>query len=121
MLTCWTVLFIAQHARLILFRHFTDSNASRSFTPELLNFCLQESIGVSVSTARLLYRAQLHPAFNEDFGVVTDDLVHLHTFRVAVIILLGLEMRSSAVNPDDLEVCLSTLQAIAKVHITGRR
>ncbi|KAI5852289.1 fungal-specific transcription factor domain-containing protein [Tricharina praecox] len=115
------VVFIAQHARLILFRHFTDSNATRSFTPELLNYCLQESIEVSVTTARLLRRAKLHPAFNDDFGVVTDDLVHLHTFRVAVILLLALEMHSPAVSPDDLDVCLSTLQAIARVHITGRR
>jgi hypothetical protein len=82
---------------------------------------MEQSILVAATTARLLYRAQLNPEFNDQFGVVTDDLVHLHTFRVAVVLLLGLETQRLNVQQSDLNVCLTTLQVIARVHITGRR
>jgi hypothetical protein len=72
-------------------------------------------------TARLVYRAQLHPDFDEEFGVVTDDLCHLHLFRVAVVLLLGLNLPGSNFKQEELNVCVHALQAVARVHITGRR
>lgn len=65
--------------------------------------------------------------------MVTDDLVHLHVFRVAVLILLGLKLNDETMlqsryilpvndtTEQDLEACIFALQAIAMVHITGNR
>jgi hypothetical protein len=80
---------------------------------------------ISKISVAILYRCQMHPEFTKLFGVRTDDLVHLHTFRVAIIILMGLQMHNLgsevAVEEDDLNVCLSALQAIARVHVTGQK
>ncbi|KAF8544491.1 fungal-specific transcription factor domain-containing protein [Trichophaea hybrida] len=121
------VLFITQHARLILFRHFTDvhhiteSSREKKMTGVFLKFCLDQSIRVALVTGHLVYQAQLNPDFDEDFGVVTDDLCHLHLFRVAVVLLLGLNLPESNVKQEELNVCVHALQAVARVHITGRR
>jgi hypothetical protein len=90
-------------------------------TGVFLKFCLDQSIRVALVTARLVYRAQLHPDFDEEFGVVTDDLCHLHLFRVAVVLLLGLNLPGSNFKQEELNVCVHALQAVARVHITGRR
>ncbi|KAI5787112.1 fungal-specific transcription factor domain-containing protein [Geopyxis carbonaria] len=117
-------LFIVQHARLILFRYFMEFSPELPITPEFRSFCLNESVRISKITARILYRAQLSRDFTKNFGVRTDDLVHLHTFRVAIILLLGLYSGSSEseiVTHEDVNICLVSLQAIARVHITGKR
>ncbi|KAI5796793.1 fungal-specific transcription factor domain-containing protein [Pyronema domesticum] len=119
---CVRVLFITQHARLILFRHFLDQAPPTTERNDFQTWCLSHSITIARKTARLMYRAQMHPRFEDEFGVVTDDLCHLHLFRVAALLLLGLYfLRDSGAKQEELLVCVRSLQAVAKVHITGRR
>lgn len=116
-----------QHARLILFGHFTDIHCvaetarQRKMTAVFLKFCLDQSVRVALVTAQLMYRAQLNADFDDEFGVLTDALVHLHLFRVAVVLLLGLNLPETAAKQGDLSRCVVSLQAVAKVHTTGRR
>lgn len=116
-----------QHARLILFHHFTgihhttEAARQRKVAAAFLKFCLDESVRVALVTARLMYRAQLNADFDDEFGVSTDGLVHVHLFRVAVVLLLGLNLPETVVEQDDLSRCVVSLQAVAKVHFTGRR
>lgn len=125
MLLTHAALFIFQHARLNLFRYFASFSTKIPVSNRLRTFCLQQSMLVSKTTASILYRGTLHPNFLKLFGVRTDDLVHLHTFRVAVMILMGLQMPNLSakvsVNEDDLYPCLYALQAIARVYITGQK
>lgn len=121
-------LFIIQHARLILFRYFTDFSSSLPISAKFRTFCLEESIRVSKITARILYRSQLNRDFTAQFGVRNDDLVHLHVFRVAVNLLWGIQYTRSTSRLDemqsleeDLQAALVALQAIARVHVTGKR
>lgn len=121
-------LFIIQHARLILFRYFTDFSSSLPVSARFRKFCLEESIRVSRITARIIYRLELNKDFAAQFGVRNDDLVHLHVFRVAVNLLWGIQYTRSTGRLDELdfleqnlEVTLIALQAIAKVHVTGKR
>lgn len=121
-----SALFIVQHARLNVYRYFTDFGARRSISDSFRSFCLQQSIRVSKISAAILNRARKHPEFDTLFGVRTDDLVHLHTFRVAIILLLGSQMRNNSGTPFgvdecDIDTCVLTLQAIARVHVTGRK
>ena len=116
-----------QHARLTLFRHFTDIHCiaetarQRKMTAVFLKFCLDQSVRAALVTARLMYRAQLNADFDDEFGVLTDALVHLHLFRAAIVLLLGLSLPETAAKQGDLSRCVVSLQAVAKVHTTGRR
>ena len=127
-----------QHARLILFRHFSDSS-QLNLSHKFRRFCLKSSIRVAIKTAWMLRRARQNPEFDDEFGVVTDDLVHLHIFRVAVLLLFeqhkwaatgrtgglstiqGWNEYGAVELEDGIKASVMALQVIAVVHITGRR
>ncbi|RPB05380.1 hypothetical protein L873DRAFT_787878 [Choiromyces venosus 120613-1] len=112
-------LFHLQHSRIILYRYFTDFSNTLSLTNSFRTFCLGQSIQVSKITAHLLLRASKDPDFDITFGLGSEELVHIHTFRVATILLLGYYCRDRnllSVSKEEVDVCASALTSVAKTN-----
>ncbi|PUU81745.1 hypothetical protein B9Z19DRAFT_1019146 [Tuber borchii] len=112
-------LFHLQHSRVILYRYFTDFSNTLSLTNSFRTFCLGQSIQVSKITAHLLLRASNDPDFDITFGLGSEELVHIHTFRVATILLLGYYCRDRnlpSVSKEEVDICASALTSVAKTN-----
>jgi len=74
---------------------------------------------VSKITAHLLLRASKDPDFDIAFGLGSEELVHIHTFRVATILLLGYYCRDRnlpSVSKEEVDICASALTSVAKTN-----
>lgn len=122
----------SQHARLSLFRSFSDF--STPLTSTFRTFCLSNSIIISKFTAHLLTRCSLTPDFETEFALRTNDLVHIHVFRAATILLLAynLKMESASgqqqppphfqnVDYAELDICIRALKSAASRHPAANR
>jgi len=113
-------LFFLQYCRLLLYRYFTEPGLN----PDFRSFCLVQSLQVSKITAHLVYRATRHEGFDKYFGLRTEELVYLQTFRAAVILLLGHcshEPTLRCVSKDEVEVCKRALRSVAGCHNLGQK
>lgn len=118
----YVALINAQHARLSLFRWFCDF--SRDYQPYFRKFCLKSSVLISKFTAHLLHRASLSPTFETDFAMRTNDLVHIHAFRAAAVLLLQFSIKDTElppVNYQELFICVRALKAAANRHPAASR
>ena len=121
-----TALFYLQYSRLILYRFFSD-NTNPNLEVKFRIFCMEQSLQVSKITAHLIYRASLTDNFDKCFGLRTEELVHLQTFRAAVILLLGHYTPESAVltvltvSKEEIDICVRGLHSIAAYHTLGRK
>lgn len=116
-------LFYLQYCRLLLYRFFTESS-DPPLNPDFRTFCLAQSIQVSKISAHLIFRASRNDWFDKCFGLCTEELVHLQTFRAAVILLLVHCTREPAlltVTKEEVEICVRALLSIASFHSQGRR
>jgi len=80
---------------------------------------LGQSIQVSKITAHLLLRASKDHGFDIAFGLGSEELVHIHTFRVATILLLGYYCRDRhlpSVSKQEVDICASALTSVAKTN-----
>jgi hypothetical protein len=85
---------------------------------------LAQSLQVSKITAHLIFRASRNEKFDKLFGLRTEELMTLQTFRAAVILLLGHCSHEPAlfmVSKDEIEVCVRALRSIASYHGLGRK
>ncbi|KAI5805961.1 fungal-specific transcription factor domain-containing protein [Geopyxis carbonaria] len=117
-------LFYLQYCRLILYRFFTESSPSQKLTPEFRSICLAQSVQVAKITAHLIFRTTKYATFDSCYGLRTDDLVQIQTFRAAVILLLGYchhEPTISSVSKDEIEVCVRALRSVAAYHFSGKK
>lgn len=109
----------------MLYRYFTDFSSTPSLIHEFRTFCLGQSIQVSKITAHLLLRAAKSSDFDDRFGLASDELVHIHTFRAATILLLGYYCRDRnllSVSKGEVDICIRALRSIAKSnHQTGEK
>ncbi|CAZ84802.1 unnamed protein product [Tuber melanosporum] len=112
-------LFHLQHSRIVLYRYFTDFSETLSLTNNFRTFCLCQSIQVSKITAHLLLRASKDPDFDVAFGLGSEELVRIHTFRVATILLLGYYCKDRnlpGVSKEEVDICASALTSVAKTN-----
>lgn len=64
-------------------------------------------------------RASNDPDFDITFGLGSEELVHIHTFRVATILLLGYYCRDRnlpSVSKEEVDICASALTSVAKTN-----
>ncbi|KAL7273596.1 hypothetical protein RUND412_003535 [Rhizina undulata] len=117
-------LLYLQHSRLILYRYFTDFSHTIPVKRKFRTFCLGQSIQISKITAHLLTRASQNENFDKCFGLRTDELVHVHTFRAATILLLGHYSRDPTflmVNKEEVDICVRALRSVAASHQSGQK
>ncbi|KAI5852496.1 hypothetical protein DFP73DRAFT_602296 [Morchella snyderi] len=117
-------LFHLQHSRIILYRYFTDFTGTPSLLREFRTFCLAQSIQVAKITAHILSRVIKNPGFDRIFGLRTDELVLIHTFRAATVLLLGHYCNDRSlldVTTDEVGVCARALKSAARSHSLGQK
>lgn len=116
-------LFHLQHSRIILYRYFTDFTSS-PILHEFRTFCLAQSIQVAKITSHILSRVSQNPEFDRIFGLRTDELVHIHAFRAATVLLLGHYCRDRSllnVSAEEVDLCARALRSVARSHYLGKK
>ncbi|TGZ78819.1 hypothetical protein EX30DRAFT_397506 [Ascodesmis nigricans] len=128
-------LFYLQYCRLLLYRFFTEtstkpnepgqaSSPGTTLRPEFRRVCLAQSVQVAKITAHLIFRTSKGPDFDRHYGLRTDELVQLQTFRAAIILLLGYcshEPSLLAVSKEEVEICIRALHSVAAYHFSGKK
>ncbi|KAF8423259.1 fungal-specific transcription factor domain-containing protein [Tirmania nivea] len=110
-------LLDAQHARLLLYRSFTDF--SKPLQSTWRTFCLAQSVHTCKVTARLLVRCTYLPRWDTEFALKSNETVRIHAFRAAALLLLGYSINDPAierVEKDEVLVCIRVLKASSKRH-----
>ncbi|KAF8431137.1 fungal-specific transcription factor domain-containing protein, partial [Terfezia claveryi] len=103
-------LLDAQHARLLLYRSFTDF--SKPLHPTWRTFCLAQSVHTCKVTARLLLRCTYIPQWDTEFAFKSNETVRTHIFRAAALLLLGYSINDPAVErveKIEVLVCIKAL------------
>lgn len=110
-------LLDAQHARLLLYRSFTDF--SKPLQPTWRTFCLAQSVHTCKVSARLLLRCTYLPDWDTEFALKSNETVRIHAFRAAALLLLGYSINDPAVErveKNDVLVCIKALKASSERH-----
>lgn len=111
-------LFYLQYARLLLYRFFTEPPTS-PLSATFRNICFAQSVQAAKITAHLIMRTGVP----RSYGVSLDELGHVHTFRVAVILLVALYCggQGEAVLPVTEKELGTVVRALEEVAWTGKR
>ena len=88
------IIFIAQQARLALFRHFTNSDLNHA----LRNACLKKSVEISKLTAKIMLKVAKKHNWENGFAHRCNDMVYNHIFRASIVLLLEHRLRTSSSN-----------------------
>ena len=110
-------LLDAQHARLLLYRSFTDF--SKPLQATWRTFCLAQSVHTCKTSARLLVRCTYLQNWDTEFALKSNETVRIHAFRAAALLLLGHSINDPAVErveKDEVLVCISALKASSERH-----
>jgi hypothetical protein len=81
-------------------------------------------VQVAKITAHLIFRTSKGPDFDRHYGLRTDELVQLQTFRAAIILLLAYcshEPSLLSVSKEEVEICIRALRSVAAYHFSGKK
>jgi hypothetical protein len=121
------ILFIAQQARLALFRHFTNSDLNHT----LRNACLKKSVETSRLTAKIMLRVAKKQNWENGFAHRCNDMVYNHIFRASIVLLLEHRLRTSsglakvqangAAQNKHINILWQSLRAAAQAHLSAAK